>query len=97
MSAPQGRALRVFTDDTDTFAAVDETDLKAAWVERLGGDEEYFEADTWSEVPPEHPFTVWCEDGIPGEVDGDGSERLTLTAAEWAARLGRGFLFSTEF
>jgi hypothetical protein len=91
--------LRVFSDDVEWYAAADAADLKVVWGERNGDpDGEYFEADSWDELPPGKELTVWCNaDGMPDEPHGDGCERVTKTVGEWAAQLGRGLIASTEY
>jgi len=98
MTTPEhpGTPLIVFHDGTEWYAAESIDDLCGLWGHT--GGVEYFEPGTWEVVPPDKSLTVWCEgDGVPTEPDSDGSYRVTKTAAEWAAQLGRGMLFSTEY
>lgn len=93
---PQENAveLRVWTDDTDTVVAADLADAQKVWEEHHGStfEQEMMTLDDWSQVPDDKPITIHNVDGR-----GTDDDKLTLTAAEWAARDGRGFLCSTEW
>ncbi len=88
--------FRVFTNDYEWVIARDVADAKAVWHEQTGGDLEDADEYEWDECPPESTMTVWCDaDGDPAEPHEDGSNEVTKTFAEWAAR-GRGYLCTTE-
>lgn len=50
----------------------------------------YDDPPEWEELPMDSKWTLF------GQFTDDGKD-LTLTAAEWIARQGRGFLGTTEF
>ena len=83
--------MTVFTNGTDTVVANDRADI-ASVIESFYGstmEQEGWSLDDWREVPDGKPITISNYDG--------NDNKLTLTAAEWAARDGRCFLCSTEW
>lgn len=85
--------MKVFTNGTDTVVAPDLDRVPAILHAHYGStmEEEGWSLDEWHEVPDDKPITI-CNIHDRGADD-----KLTLTAAEWAARDGAGFLCSTEW
>lgn len=93
-------SMQVWSGGPDWYVAGDLADLKAAFAEHTGStwEDEMMDEGEWHPLPANAVLTIWCTpEGIPGEVDGDGNEPVTKTAAEWAATCGRGLLASTEY
>lgn len=88
--------LHVFGDDCEWIVARDAEDAAAIWCETSGCDRE--PEDGFDLLPDDSALSIWCDmdTGKPDEIDGDNCELVTLTCAEWAARLGRGYLGTTE-
>jgi hypothetical protein len=88
--------LRVWTNGNEWVIAPDVAVAAHQWHLQIGDDPEDYDF-TWTALEPTEPLTIWCDDdGTPGEVDGDGCDRVTLTAAEWVAKIGLGYLASSE-
>lgn len=93
---PDDRQLHVFELGPDHYVAYDVADAWACLTEQTGlkqGDEDV-EDDEPVQVPDDRPITIKLEPEDRKEGD---PEVLTLTAAEWCAREGRGLLCSTEY
>lgn len=85
------RCLSVFTIGPDTFIAYDENDAWLLLGEHTGtprGGEDYAD-EVAVEIDGDRPLKIRLEEGKP--------EAETLSAADWCAREGRGFLCSTEW
>lgn len=85
------QTLHVFVIGPDTFIARDADDAWALLEEHTGlkrGDDDVGD-DEPIRVPDEKVMKIMIEEGSP--------EAITLTAGEWCAREGRGFLCSTEY
>lgn len=90
------RPLHAFEIGPDTYAAYDVADAWAVLKEQTGleqGDDDV-EDDEPTQVPDHKTITIRLEpeDRKPGDPP-----VLTLTAAEWCARDGRGLICSTEY
>ena len=88
---PQDRPLYVFTIGPDTFIAHDAEDAWKLLEEYNGlkrGDDDVGE-DLPIRAPDNKIIKIRLEEGRP--------EAESLTAAQWCAREGRGFLCSTEY
>lgn len=71
-------------------------DARTVWKEFTGATEPATEEDVWEKVDPGETMTFWCDaEGKICEVE-DGT-KLTKTAAEWVAQLGRCYMGSTEW
>jgi hypothetical protein len=91
-------AVKVFSNDMDTFIAADRADLAAAYAEYLGQTNALPDDLAWRELPDDHKISIWCNAaGVPDEPDAPGAKVVTKTALEWAAGRPRGMLCSTEF
>lgn len=93
--------LRIYTNDYDTFLALDRADLREAWREYIGAKSEADMADfdswDWEEVADDTPIKIWCDpEGNPHEPNEKGNGLVTRTAREWADLQPRGLLCSTE-
>ena len=99
---PPPATLHVFEfSDCDFVVAADVADAWAVLEEQHGDgyhDPDDIEGDArWRQLPDDEELGMWCyPDGKIAEFDADGSEVVTRTAGEWAKRLGRGFMGSTE-
>lgn len=84
--------LHVFANKvTDWVVATSPEDASAVWVEHCGLDGETYperEHGAWSQLPDDKALVI---------RDEDHDQKITKTAAEWAAHNGRGFLASTEY
>lgn len=85
--------FRVFTNHTDTVVASDLADAQRVIEEQYGAtfEQEGWTIDEIDEVPDDRLITI-CN-----LSDGGLDDRVTKTAAEWAAHMGRCFLCSTEW
>jgi len=93
--------LHVFEfSDCDLVVAADIADAWAALFEQTGECRDNYDEtddDRWRQLPDDEELGMWCyADGKIAQFDADGSEVVTRTAGEWAGRLGRGFMGSTE-
>lgn len=83
--------LHVFEIGPDTLIAHDVEDAWRLFERQTGlkrGDDDIGD-DEPIQVPDDRPLKIQIEEGSP--------EAVTLTAAEWCQREGRGFLCSTEY
>jgi hypothetical protein len=91
--------LHVFSNDFEWVIARDMDDVRALFSENPGWsqpDEDDWE--NWDQDPDDQTQTIWCDsEGKPTEPHGEGSERVTLTNAEWCEKLGRGYFCTTEY
>jgi hypothetical protein len=103
---------RIFSNDVDTFVAMDMDDLPDVYQMHYGEtmtsmDEEL---ENWSEIDPDKLMTIWCEGDdynpedpqYPPEAEvtrkeGDCRVYIKATGRAWAKANGRGFLCSTEY
>ena len=83
--------MQVYTNGTDTVVAESIDDVRAVVEAQYGCtmESEGWSLDEWHRVKDDKPITITNYD--------DQGNKLTLTAAEWAARDGRGLLCSTEW
>jgi hypothetical protein len=90
------RKLHVYANDYDMVVARNLDEAKRLWSETTGGIVPVDDED-WHQVADDYAFSIWCNaEGAPDEP-GDGAKLITLTAAEWAANMGAGFLCSSEY
>ena len=89
-----GLELHVFSNDFEWVIARNMDDVRALFSENPGWsqpDEDDWE--NWDQDPDDQTHTIWCDaEGKPTEPQSEGSERVTLTNAEWCKKLGRGYL-----
>lgn len=86
------RVLHLFKlDDTCTVVARDEDDAWAVWCDSIGEKREDYQGSSWEQVPDDELVS------IIRDVYAEHHVKDTMTAAEWAAKDGRGFLCSTEW
>ena len=92
--------LHVYANDCEWVIATSREDAAAVWCESMGESlDDYTSEDlAFEPVAANKPLTVWCDvdTGKPSEIDGDESERVTMTCAEWATKMGRCYLATTE-
>ncbi len=88
--------LHVFKTDVDWWVASSVEDVKALMLWHWGDPETVNEAveDGVLQLPDEAIIKIVCDEH--GEIS-DSGESVPRTAAEWAAREGRGLLASTEY
>lgn len=93
--------LYVFTNECEWFVGRNYEEAMAAmtdiWGSSIGLLDEYGEPHL-TQCDPRERMSIWTDDG--GGVcypDDDGARTQTLTMAEWAKRVGPGFLCTTEF
>jgi len=86
--------LHAFTNEVDILIARDIGDAWQIWQEHTGESDESYREELY-QMPDDAPIGIWWDGEKIAEL-GQG-EVLTLTAAEWVAREGRGFLCSTEY
>ncbi len=91
--------LHVFANDCEWVVARDVDDAWAVWTEAIGADpKDLKEEDPFEQLPDDKPVTMHANAaGEVAEVGEPGVAPLTQTAAEWAARHGRGYLGTTEY
>lgn len=86
--------LHVWTNDDEWYVAKDDADFRAQWGEMMGNESP---DDDYRQMPDDELITLAV--GENGEIADDGGNppvrNETLTAGEWAARNGRGFLATT--
>jgi hypothetical protein len=84
--------MKVWQGEVDTVVAEDLADVREVLVNLYGDSDEVTEMmnDGFAEVADDKSITIH-------NIEDDPRSRLTLTAAEWIAREGRGLLCSTEF
>jgi hypothetical protein len=100
---------RVFSNDVDTFVAMDLDDLPDAYQMHYGDTMEGVgeELSDWVEVPGDRMLRIWVEEDDynpeepiypPGATieREEGRYLITARARDWAKANGRGFLCSTE-
>ena len=95
----------VFTDGTDTYIALDRSDLEIVYFEQTGSTmaQEMITANDFDELPDDKEITITVEEAVDIEKYGwthygnDGQRKCTKLAHEWATLSGRGLLCSTEF
>lgn len=85
------RPLHVFEIGPDSYIAHDPDDAWTLLEEQTGSKRT---DDEWSD---EEVYQVPDEKVLKIRIEEDSPEAITLTAAEWCAREGRGFLCSTEY
>lgn len=90
--------MKVWKGDVDTVIAEDLADVRKVLAEMYGDSDEVTEMinDGFAPVADDQAITIVNVD----ETQADGRKmpvRMTLTAAEWIAREGRGLLCSTEY
>jgi hypothetical protein len=91
----ESKPLHVFGDDCEWVIAYDLEDAQRVYEEYVGAPVTD-QADRWSQEPD--TGTHACNVGPDGKPDDGGhGESETLTNAEWAARLGRGYFCTTEY
>jgi hypothetical protein len=85
--------VKVFTNHTDWVVAGDLVACQAIVEAQYGAtfEQEGWTIDEWGEVPPDESIT------ISNFNDGGSFDKVTKTAAEWAASQGPCFLCSTEW
>jgi len=103
---------RIFSNDYDTFVAMDIDDLLDVYKENYGQTMIEMDEDLrdWSEIDVDRPMTIWCERDNYNPEDSfyppdakvtfdEGSQcyQITSTGRAWAKANGRGFLCSTEY
>lgn len=86
-------ALKVYYDGSSHVIADNPKDATVFLVDHMG---ESYDDPEWEEVAPTGRITIAVDgDGKICSVDDDHDD-LTLTAAEWIARQGAGFLCSED-
>ena len=91
---PFKRKLHVFSNEVDMVVARNLAEAQRLWSEITCGD---VDADEWHMVADDYEFSIWCdENGVPDEP-GPLTRLFKRTAAEWAAKMGAGFLCSSEY
>ena len=88
--------LALFTDGTEHIVARDLDDAKAIQRETTGIDRQTQDECEWDQELDDKPIWIWWKDGR-ASCPCDGGEKLELTAAEWVAKAGRGWLCSSEW
>lgn len=90
------RKLEVWTDGTDTVVCHGRYDIAAAVTWNRGTFES--DVDDFDRIEDDKAIRINVSDDADDFKAGCDSEgRLTLTAAQWAAKNGRGLLCSTEY
>lgn len=90
------KKLHVFGDDCEWVIAYDLDDARKVYEEHVGGPVSEDACDGWEQETDSANTTCRCgDDGRPIAIE-DGGADETLTNAEWAARLGRGYFCTTE-
>jgi hypothetical protein len=91
--------LHIFEDGADSIVAFSLDDAKAIQRETTGIDVATQEDCDWSEIDGATPINIWWDEaGGHASTPGEGSARLViLSADEWIAKAGRGWLCSTEW
>jgi hypothetical protein len=80
--------LKMYVSENDTVIAESNLDACKVYMETYGTPfPDHYEE--WREMPDDHQFTLDDEDSDPRKV--------TLSAAEWIAKNGRGHLGSQEY
>lgn len=92
MTQGKDGSMKVWQGETDTIVADDLADVRKVLVELYGDSDEITEMmnDGFAEVSDDKSITINNVEDVP-------HQRLTMTAAEWIAREGRGLLCSTEY
>lgn len=85
------RTLHVYEIGPESYVAYDENDAWSLLEEMTGmkRTDDDFDGDA--------PYMVADDRMLWIRLDEDASEAAAMTAADWCAREGRGFLCSTEF
>ncbi len=95
MSDETEKQLHVWTiDEADKVIAYDADDALAVWAETIGepyavhcDDDDYPGPTLW---PDDEPLTIV-------DVDEPSKPGETMTGTQWAAKVGRSFLSTTEY
>jgi hypothetical protein len=90
--------MKVWSGEVDTVVAADLEDVRKVLIDLYGDTDDVVEMmnDGFAPVPDDQPITIENVDTF----DHDGRcapVKLTMTAAEWISREGRGLLCSTEY
>ena len=93
----EAKALHVFDDDVDKVVAYSPDDAWLVWCAETGSDPEEDGAARFFQMPDDETIFIWCIDGKPCEHGELGGAPIKLTCREWADRVGRGFLCSSEY
>ena len=95
-----GRAnlhLYVTPDETEWVIAADEDDAWRVREDHTGEERDDFGETWWKELAPTDMLEIFVDaDGDPTDPSEDGATTMNLSAAEWIARRGRGWLCTTE-
>jgi hypothetical protein len=89
-------ALHCFTNGSDTVIAGDIDDAWAVWCADTGERRSDYGGTVWLQLGDNEVIGL-CVDENYEPVEHDGGELLELTTAEWAAKLGRCILCTTEY
>jgi hypothetical protein len=83
--------LKVYRDDADFVIAGSMSHASEIWQAHVGEPHK----GEWRLVPDDEPITI--EVGLVLSGREFAQQKMTKTAAEWAAAYGPGFLCSTEY
>ena len=85
--------LQLYVDDADFVVARSPEDACTVWAECIGAtyaDETGRGPDAWSVIADDKPFPL-------NDLDHPEKPPEVLTAAQWIAKEGRGFLGSSDY
>jgi len=90
--------LYMTPDGGEWVIAHTQDDAWRAREEQTGEERDDFRDNWWVELKPHDQLEIYVDpdDGVPTDPEDSGARPLTLTAAEWVARRGRGWLCTSE-